>query len=817
MLKKISLITFLLAIISSYILSQSNPLYKDLSVHFKGDAKIEVGGYYAGIEIHHSSPIPQRISFYYPSANSLDLSTDYWKRDTSFIMQCGLKIDNNNREKIGAEPYEYSLTPYTVEFLKADKIKSVKISYHFAKNKPALIIKYELKNNSDKTAEFEFDTKTDNTLKTCHTYNTILPSACEKGKENGTLYYHYNQETQNAVMFIANSGLAPVQYDTSAKFIYRKILAPSEKMIVTLIMGTCKEKEEIELTDYLIKNYEKEINEYENEVLKKAYSEKVFETGDKVLDHSVHWSKALLETNRHYIDGKIMPMPCPAEYNFYFTHDVLLTDLAAVNFDLERMKEDLKFITSHASEDKNIPHAYYWKDNKFVTEPADNANWNHFWFIIASASYLRHSHDVEFAEFLYPYVTKSLTETLQNKRDDDLMWAYRPDWWDIGKNWGPRAFMTILAVQSLRDYLYMSTVLNKNHEKLSEYETTANRMQTKLVSKLWDEKQKYLINFLEDGSKDEHYYIGSLLASHFNILDKQKKIDLIETAKKNLLDEKIGIYTAYPMDFHKLSNLWKFNGNEAGDEYFYINGGIWPHGNSWYSLALIAANKKAEALEFVKKCMSLDGIINSPNGQPAMYEYRNGKKTDPAIYGQIDKPQFMWASGWYMYSMYHLFGIRENNWNLELNPFMPDKMKAYKFSMNSRGKSVLINVTGKGERVNEIIYDGKACPSIVIPANISNLKSIKLKLGKVMHPYLSKIDAELVSCSYENNSINIKACAFAKHKSDAEIISKTKPGKVFVDGKELTNGFNVIKKNNCYITTINFEFAEKFAEIKVVF
>ena len=67
-------------------------------------------------------------------------------------------------------------------------------------------------------------------------------------------------------------------------------------------------------------------------------------SGDPVIDRSVSWAKAILEVNTHYIDGDFVPMPCPAEYNFYFTHDVLLTDLAAVNFDTARVKRDLSFI-----------------------------------------------------------------------------------------------------------------------------------------------------------------------------------------------------------------------------------------------------------------------------------------------------------------------------------------------------------------------------------------------------------------------------------------------------------------------------------------
>jgi len=36
-----------------------------------------------------------------------------------------------------------------------------------------------------------------------------------------------------------------------------------------------------------------------------------------------------------------------------------------------------------------------------------------------------------------------------SNRHNDMMWALRPDWWDIGRNYGPRAYMTILATKSL--------------------------------------------------------------------------------------------------------------------------------------------------------------------------------------------------------------------------------------------------------------------------------------------------------------------------------------------------------------------------------
>ena len=99
--------------------------------------------------------------------------------------------------------------------------------------------------------------------------------------------------------------------------------------------------------------------------------------------------------------------------------------------------------------------------------------------------------------------------------------------------------------------------------------------------------------------------MGSLLASHFNLLDDDRNLKLITTAKQNLLDEKIGFYTLFPMDLHLLSDYMGFAGNEAGEPYYYANGGIWPHGNSWYALSLISNGLNADAFKFIKKTMTL--------------------------------------------------------------------------------------------------------------------------------------------------------------------------------------------------------------------
>nr|MBC8491918.1 hypothetical protein [Candidatus Neomarinimicrobiota bacterium] len=439
---------------------------RDLSVAFSGDARIEVGGPFVGAEFHHSYPVPQRISFFYPIANSIDMSEDYWFRDTTLAMEIGLKVGDNDRENLSWTPTVLNLTPYNVKF----EQENIQISYQFCKNKPAMVVSITLSNNSDKIEVFELDTRLNNSLRTCHTFRWIHQTKTEYNPENATAITRYSDdEVKNIVVFVSNAAGKPVVFipdQNATTFLYRKELLPGEQLQIVQIVGSCYADEESGIVDYLAKNYQKEINQYEKSVIEKATEEYNFCTTDPVFDHSVYWAKAMLASLDHYIDGDFVPMPCPAEYNFYFTHDVLVTDLAAVNFDLPRVKRDLEFILKHATADYIIPHAYYWKDGDYRTEYADSNNWNHFWFIQLAASYLRHSGDEDLLEQCYPYLNKSLEYALHSKEDDGLLYAYYLDGWDIGHNFGPRAFMTIMAIKGIWDYVYISSVLDKNIDRL---------------------------------------------------------------------------------------------------------------------------------------------------------------------------------------------------------------------------------------------------------------------------------------------------------------------------------------------------------------
>ena len=844
---KLGYITLLIVILICPILYGTSPgafknnSKKNLSISFDGDAKIEVGSHFVGVEFHHSYPVPQRFSFYYPVANSIDLSTDYWRRDTTFAMDIGLKFSDQEVEWLSKQSLPFELTPFSVQFNKRDQEKAIDISYRFTKNKPAVVINYIITNKSDSAKEIEFYTNHALSFRTSHTFKLKDEIQAEVTEKGNVVYVDYNDyETQNAQLFILNVGEKPTDWQVSdldkknknnyeaqfanrklifgptANFLYKKKLKPNEKLVITQIVGTCKQSERREIVRYLKENYTKETVAFESSVLSKINDNGTFKTGDKYLDRSVLWAKTILEVNKHYIDGEIVPMPCPAEYNFYFTHDVLLTDLAAVKFDLERVKKDLKFIIKLANKDKIIPHAYYWKDSSFVTEFADHDNWNNLWFIIVASEYLKYSGDKKFVSQLFPYIEKSLTQSMLTKGDDDLMWSYRPDWWDIGRRYGQRSYMTILAIKSIRSFLYLSSTLDKDPQKLIQLEQLSEQMKKNLSTKLWLDEYKYLMNYSGTGKIDEHYYCGSLLSAHYSLLDSSKISKLVTTAKQKIMDPKLGVYTVFPMDFDQLQDYWHFVNNEAGDQFYYINGGIWTHSNAWYALALMADKKKEEASRFIKDVMTIDGIMNRPNGQPAMYEVRNGNYNAPKIYGTVDKPQFMWAAGWYLYSIYHLFGLSDNDWNISFDPFLLKEQKECSFDLNVNGNLAAVKL-GKS-KFGQINIDGKEMYSFIIPQTLRRANKIDIGLGVLRNSYLKNTNSVLNKCDFDKNKneMIIYLEAFKGHQNETVIISNQMPDEVFLNGNKIEN-VTVQKTKSEYQIKVDFTHQNKIDQLIIKF
>ncbi len=794
-----------------------------LEYRFDGHyGQVEVGGPYAGAEFHRSRPLPSRISFYYPVANSIDLSTDYWKRGESMPAAIGIQTDGGEKNWLGRDPWSYVVGPHKVTFSRSEADWEILVTYEFCLHEPAMVRTIAAKNVSSRTHGIILYTHLKPALRTCQTYARLDSARTAYLPELSAVVADFQDaRTGNASVFVVDVGLKPAHLAFDADELaasdsgtsrwlelsgelsgkswnngrhkvlvaseYSADVKPSAEVRIVQVIGSCRNNEVGSMTERLASSWKNEIDEYRDMVTQKSVASSEFRTGDASLDASAIWAKGVLAANAHYLDSAIVPMPCPAEYNFFFTHDVLMTDLGAVNFDLPRVKTDLLNIASRAT-DTIIPHAYYWRDDGFKTEYCTPDNWNHFWFILATGAYLRHSLDAVSGNALFPLVQKSLGEILTQVKSDNLMYAFRPDWWDIGHLEGPRAYMTILAIRSLREYLFISSFLRRHDDQLVKYEHLADSMQGALTGRLWDGTAGYLMNYNE-GKEDKHFYMGSLLAVAFRLLDRDRSEKLLQTASRELLDSAIGVRTAMPPDFSTPASvaLYKFAGEEAGKPFSYINGGVWPHDNAWFALSLIAQGRSGDASAFVHRTMTLDGIVHSPNGQPAMYEYRF---SDPSAgeYGMIDKPSFLWAGGFYLKTLYALYGVRENEWNISFEGGLPRQPSSASYTL-SLGRNNTVSIHSNGSILKKLRCDNVTIPSAVLPIGMAvHTHHISLEFSaKGDRPYLQSINAILRSARWKtSHELECETTSFPGHETSAIVISRSAPHRVLIDGKPAT-------------------------------
>lgn len=757
--------------------------FEALAEEFSGKyGQIEVGGVYAGVEFHHSRPVPSRISFYYPVANSIDLSKDYWRRDESRPLSIEVKI--GDREfSAGNEPFRYRYTPFAVIFEQRDPQFRMQISYRFCAGVPVVVLEIRLQNLTDVPKRVELNTLWKIILRTCQTYAWKRPGEIQKiAAGNGMVANFEEVDTDSAALILLDAGDLPVSQITlpthptidpprqlpGTVFRYQKTVRPGEEMAVTQLIGTCRQKETGEWIPKVQRQWRQSVRDNEAKIMDYVKNAGFFRLDDPDFTETANWSKAMLATNRHFLNGKIVPMPCPAEYNFFFTHDMLLTDLGAVIFDTERVKNDLMYLRSLVQADAVLPHAYYWRDGQYHTEFCASDNWNHLWFIILSGAYLRHSRDTRALEKLLPMLQKSLKMILQNQGTDHLMYATRPDWWDIGNVYGARAYLTSLTIRALREYAFIHFQMG-NSANGRPFLELADTMQQQLATTLWDEQAGYLMNMLTANTPDTHFYAGSLLSAVFDQLDEGKKRRLLETARRVLLDENVGLHIAMPADFHTLNDVFRFKEGEVGEPYLYFNGGVWPQGIVWYALGWLAAGEPDRARMIIGQYFTLEGIRNSPQGQPSFFEYRNANPGSPR-YGEIDKPTFLWAAGWYLNALYQLAGLRNNPWNITFAARLPTGWKNLAYDAWLFGQKARIRYSGEGEYFAAIEKDGKPFAAAVLSNPVS---SLHLTRGLPQSAYLDQADCMVRSAFFDPRTkcLKIAVAGFSGQKILLRIVS----------------------------------------------
>lgn len=802
------------------------PIPDSLESSFDGKrGQLQVGGPYAGAEFHRSRPLPSRISFYYPVANSIDLSTDYWQRYKSKPFSASLTIDGHT-ESLGDEPLAYRSTPSHVVFDQDAGDHKTEFAYYFGETLPVMVLRMTVTNQSSKDKDVVLVTRMKASLRTSHAYR-FKDRAWTSYDEGDTFRADFDDaEADSPSIFVANAGHRPTrddrvyhrervkQEDPEAVFTYHKRLRPSENLVVVHIIGSCQQPESGPVVQRALDTWREDVAKYERRITDYAMRYSAFALGDAALIRTERWSKALLQADKHYIDGQVVPMPTPAQYNFFFTHDLQLTDLGAVLFDTDRVKRDLLYLKQRSEPDGVLAHAYYWGDDGFKTEIANSDNWNHLWFVLLTSSYYKHSADKETVELLFPMIRNSLRIMLGSQRDG-LMLAERPDWWDIGHVYGERAYLTTLTIRALREYAYLSLELGHEDPLAREYLNLSQRMNEQLVSRLWDTEAGYLLNKLDETTLDRHYYSGSLLAAAFDLLDPPTTKTLLETARRELLDVKIGIRNAMPPDFHRLTDLYRFNGLEVGEPYQYMNGGVWPQGNAWYVMALLANDQPDAARDALRRYMTLDGICNSPNGQPALFEYRNADPDSP-MYGQIDKTTFLWAGGWYLYSLYHVIGVRENEWNLSFEPHLPRETEHAAYDLMIHGVRSRVTWSGDGRYFKTITLDGRRAHSAVMVGPVSQ---VTLERGRPDAPYLAYASGIVrrVVYNHANRHLDLEMHGVPGQVVEVRVVTPTPPRRVSVNRVEQRGGLSIIQMHGAYVVKISWTLTSRTPLVRFEF
>ncbi len=769
---------------------------------------IEIGGVNAGLEFHKGYPLPTRISFYYPIANSVDLSTDYWKRYQSRPLSLQI-FSENTILNLDSLRFKTTYTPFSASFNHPD----LSISYAFGHSFPFFMQKIKVKNDRP----LRFVMTVEPLFRTCHTYAARHPTLIEKKEMTVLLYYHYT-DTDSVVFFSLSSGFTPHHITLRDTLSGSPLLdyhwqlpagAEGYKEIIQL-WGCCKPNELNYIIDDLRSGWESDIENQQRHLTDYAFHRFRLSLPDNDLIETANWSRALIQSNHHFLHDWILPMPCPAQYNFFFTHDFLVTCLGTNFYDPHFMKNGLGFLLSKTKADSVLPHAYYWKDGSYVTEFCTSESWNLLWFIIALSNYYKHSYDLEMIKMCFPLAKKSVHMLMQQLDEDLLVNSSRPDWWDIGNVYGAKSYMTILMIRALQDYVFIAQLLAVAGEKEKELLYLAEEMKRSLTKYLWDENKKYLLNRLDGDEIDHHFYSGSLLAAYYDAIDQ--KSALLNSAEQHLLDLRLGIRNAMPADFHHLIERYRFNGNEAGNPWLYFNGAVWPQGNAWYILGLIADNRIDQAHQALVDYLTLSGIKTSPNGQPSFYEYRNSNAFSDE-YGKIDKPAFLWAGGWFLKSLYHLIGVRENPWNLSFDARLAEKFVDIGYDLCLHGRQTRIDYRNKGPFFKEIKFDGRRVFSAVLHGSPEH---IELERGVPVYPYLAEATCRIKSVSFENDHLTVSLLGLSGQRARLTVVSPLPLEKIRQSGLR-TPGITRPAENTPLLFTVNIEFTQTDAELLLAF
>jgi hypothetical protein len=215
--------------------------------------------------------------------------------------------------------------------------------------------------------------------------------------------------------------------------------------------------------------------------------------------------------------------------------------------------------------------------------------------------------------------------------------------------------------------------------------------------------------------------------------------------------------------------------------------------------------------------MTLDGIASSPNGLPAMYEYRSSN-ADSLAFGTIDKPSFLWAGGMYLQVLYRLFAVDENEWNIGIRDQLPSQFDSVSCALTFGGMRQLL-IHGTSDEPEMLKADGIGVPSRILPLDLSSTSRWESSKGRRSEPILTTANAIVYSAKYDSatNRIFCDVSSFDGHTTALKFVSKNTPKKCTVDGKTHRKSTTTHADNGLFQTTVVFPGSQKRQHVMLFF
>lgn len=734
---------------------------------------LEIGGREAGLEFHRGRALPSRISWYSPVANSIDIAQDYWTRDTSLVLTVHL-----DGETLGLDTKSVTWLPSRADFALPG---GGRISYSTSDTLPVVVLKLT------PAPDWAGKTVTVSTiaqLRSSHSYKTFNPEVVSSEAGGAWSEFPFDDTGFSRLSLVyaghGEPGVGEARAATlgGLTWLEASAVVQGEQPLVFLL--TVSKLSDSLRTNWLPRDealadaalYERRVQE--------AMARKTVEgwPGD-FLAHGLRWSQAVMLANRHSLGGLVLPMPCPAQYNFFFTHDMLVTHLGTVRFDAGTVRHDLRALLEISQGSPVLPHAWYWKDDHYEVEWSGPDNWNHLWFLLLSGAYRRHTADRETLLQLAPMIDASLHTVAGHINGDTLMVAASPDWWDIGDAEGARPYLTALAARALEEGVETLRWVGSGAGDSRELLETASGLRRN-ITKLWNDSTGYLHDWIGD-ERDPHYYTGALVAVWTGALDRQRSAQLVATAETVLLDPEIGVRNAMPPDFHTLNKKYGFLEGEVGEPGLYANAGIWPQGNAWLALAQARLRRLDDALETITRYMTPLGVQASPGGQPSFYEYRMSDQSSDR-YGRVDKPTFLWSGGWLVSAAYRIAGLLDSPWNLSLDPNLPSGVDTLRLHVVRPDGITTVERVGRGKTFRRLIADGTEVHSAVLLGSPSMLVA---EAGAPESPCLASASAEVLAVEFNRGRLEIALAGLPGRVIELAVDAPIPPSEVTVEGGKL--------------------------------